>query len=163
LRPFRGGRGSDDRAARLGPFRVRRIAGHLAGGLPAAHRGVGLRGGGRWHGGGGTRAVARADPAPRPVSGDGVLCTRWPLVAAVAAARLDEPHRADGVHHLVDAGAERSDPARRRPTRRAAARARSPGLRVGDARPWPAPLPPPLQRTIASAAAIAEFPTACTP
>src|SRR4029453_17259188 len=68
-RALRGGCGADDRAARLGPFRVRRVAGHLAGGLPVAHRGVGLRGRGGRRAGRGARPLARGDPAPRASAG----------------------------------------------------------------------------------------------
>jgi hypothetical protein len=56
-----------------------------------------------------------------------------------------------GLHYLVDARAERPDPARRWSARSGAAGRRAPCLRGGDAHPGPAPLPRPLERTTASA------------
>src|SRR5262249_16669099 len=114
------------------------------------HHGVGLRGGGGRHAGRGTRALARADPASRALAGDGAVGTGRSLVAPVDAAGLDEPHLSGGLHHLVDARPERSDPARSRAPDRAAAGSRAGRLRGGDARRGFANLPRSPQRAIAS-------------
>ena len=64
----------------------------------AAHDGVGLRGRRRGHAGRGPRPLARADAAARAVDRDGALGARRLLVAAVDAARLDEPRLAGVLH-----------------------------------------------------------------
>ena len=84
--------------------------------IAAAHAGVGLRGGGGRHAGRGPRAARASRPCPLGLSLVMALSALGGLlVAAVDAARLDEPHLAGGLHHLGDARAERPDPARARP------------------------------------------------
>src|SRR5207244_10582300 len=73
---------------------------------------------------------------------------RRALVAAVDSARVDEPHRSGGLHHVGDAWPQRPRAPRPRDRGDDGSRRRAAGVRHDVTRPGASPLPPTAQRAL---------------